>query len=195
MVTAISLGLPHLYACLDSLRINFTHGANFATNAYTIGLPTSITPAGTFSPFYLYVQYSQFLHIKFRSHLLRQKGGNICKLNAQGGIAFQKLYTFDTGRNDLAKGFFFGNMTIEEVNASILDILNKFSINVKFSISSNFKGTVMVAQSLISYNDVAQYFNHKLKEAIVQLRKDLPSVAFTYVDVYSIKYSLFRLLF
>ena len=65
----------------------------------------------------------------------------------------------------------------------------------QFSISSNFKGTVMVAQSLISYNDVAQYFNHKLKEAIVQLRKDLPSVAFTYVDVYSVKYSLFRLLF
>ena len=35
---------------------------------------TSITPAGTFSPFYLYVQYSQFLQFKFRSHLLRQKG-------------------------------------------------------------------------------------------------------------------------
>ena len=52
----------------------------------------------------------------------------------------------------------------------------------------------MIAQSLISYNDVAQYFNHKLKEAIVQLRKDLPSAAFTYVDVYFVKYSLFRLL-
>ena len=61
-------------------------------------------------------------------------GGNICKFNAQGGIAFQKLYTFDIGRNDLAKGFFFGNMTIEEVNASILDILNKFSINVKVNL-------------------------------------------------------------
>ena len=74
MVTANSLGLPHLNAYLDSLGTNFTHGANFATYASTIELPTSITPAGTFSPFYLYVQFSQFLQFKFRSHLLRQKG-------------------------------------------------------------------------------------------------------------------------
>ena len=41
------------------------------------------------------------------------------------------------------------------------------------------------------HNDVAQYFNHKLKEAIVQLRKDLPLAAITYVDIYSVKYSLY----
>ena len=41
------------------------------------------------------------------------------------------------------------------------------------------------------YNDVAQYFNYKLKEAIVQLRIDLPLAAITHVDVYSAKYSLF----
>ena len=74
MVTAKSLGLPYLTAYLDSLGTNFTHGANFATYASTIRLPTSIIPAGTFSPFYLDVQYSQFLQFKFRSHLLRQKG-------------------------------------------------------------------------------------------------------------------------
>lgn len=42
-----------------------------------------------------------------------------------------------------------------------------------------------------AYNEVAKYFNLKLKEAIGQLRKELPSSAFTYVDVYSVKYSLF----
>lgn len=42
------------------------------------------------------------------------------------------------------------------------------------------------------YNELAQYFNLKLKEAVVQLRKAFPSAAFTYVDVYSIKYSLFK---
>ncbi len=41
------------------------------------------------------------------------------------------------------------------------------------------------------YNDVAKYFNYKLKEAIVQLRIDLPLAAITYVDLYSAKYSLF----
>ena len=41
------------------------------------------------------------------------------------------------------------------------------------------------------YNEVAQYFNQKLKEAVVQLRNDLPLAAMTYVDIYSVKYSLY----
>lgn len=42
----------------------------------------------------------------------------------------------------------------------------------------------------IPYNDVSQYFNVRLKETVLQLRKDLPLAAITYVDVYSLKYSL-----
>ena len=43
-----------------------------------------------------------------------------------------------------------------------------------------------------AYNKVAQYFNHKLKEAVVKLRKSLsPPAAITYVDVYTVKYSLY----
>lgn len=44
----------------------------------------------------------------------------------------------------------------------------------------------------IPYNQVAQTYNNHLRQAIVQLRKDLPLAAITYVDMYSIKYSLFR---
>ncbi|KAL4573971.1 hypothetical protein LXL04_020793 [Taraxacum kok-saghyz] len=40
------------------------------------------------------------------------------------------------------------------------------------------------------FNDVAQYFNEKLKDAIIQLRRKLPLAAITYVDIYSVKYSL-----
>lgn len=40
------------------------------------------------------------------------------------------------------------------------------------------------------YNEVAQYFNQQLKEAVVQLRKELPLAAITYVDIYSVKYLL-----
>ena len=43
-----------------------------------------------------------------------------------------------------------------------------------------------------AYNEVAQYFNQKLKEAVVQLRKDLPQAAITYVDIYSVKYSIYK---
>ncbi|KAK4589164.1 hypothetical protein RGQ29_019954 [Quercus rubra] len=202
MVTAKSLGLPHLNAYLDSLGTNFTHGANFATYASTIGLPTSITPAGTFSPFYLYVQYSQFL--QFRSHLLRQKGKAgqweeiYANLMPKGDYFSKALYTFDIGQDDLAKGFFFGNMTIEEVNASIPDIVNKFSINVKNIYNLGARSfwihntgpigclLLILANFPSAQRDsYAQYFNHKLKEAMVQLMKDLPLAAFTYVNVYS----------
>ena len=39
-------------------------------------------------------------------------------------------------------------------------------------------------------NGVAQFYNAKLKAAVIQLRKKLPLAAITYVDVYSAKYSL-----
>lgn len=44
---------------------------------------------------------------------------------------FQRaLYTFDIGQNDLGVGFS-GNMTIQQVNASVLGIIKGFSKNVK----------------------------------------------------------------
>ncbi|KAL4654863.1 hypothetical protein ACB092_01G411300 [Castanea dentata] len=209
---AKSLGLPYLSAYLDSLGTNFTHGANFATYASTIRLPTSIIPAGTFSPIFLDVEYSEFVQFKFRSQELRQKGGIYAYLLPKGYYFPKALYTFDIGQNDLAEGIF-GNMTIEEVSASIPDIVNKFSINVKNIynlgarsfwihntgpigclpfILANFLSAQRDSYGCAKpYNDVAQYFNHKLKEAIVQLRKDLPLAAITYVDIYSVKYSLY----
>lgn len=75
MVAAKSLGLPYLSAYLDSLGANFSHGANFATSASTIRLPTNIIPAGGFSPFYLDIQYSQqFVQFKSRTQMIRKKG-------------------------------------------------------------------------------------------------------------------------
>lgn len=41
------------------------------------------------------------------------------------------------------------------------------------------------------FNEVAQYFNHKLKQVVYQLREELPDAALTYVDIYSIKYDFF----
>ena len=40
------------------------------------------------------------------------------------------------------------------------------------------------------FNEVAQYFNQRLKEAVVKLREDLPAAAITYVDIYTVKYTL-----
>ncbi|KAJ8773567.1 hypothetical protein K2173_005813 [Erythroxylum novogranatense] len=41
------------------------------------------------------------------------------------------------------------------------------------------------------FNGVAKYFNRELKKIVVQLRKELPEAAITYVEIYSLKYSLF----
>jgi len=40
------------------------------------------------------------------------------------------------------------------------------------------------------FNELAQYFNTKLKQAMNSLRTELPLAAITYVDVYSVKYNL-----
>lgn len=40
------------------------------------------------------------------------------------------------------------------------------------------------------YNEVSEYFNLRLKDTIFRLRKELPVAAITYIDVYSVKYSL-----
>ncbi|XP_059431935.1 esterase-like [Corylus avellana] len=210
---ALSFGLPYLSAYLDSLGTNFKHGANFATAASTIMLPATIMPTvGGYSPFYLDAQYMEFVQFKIRSQIIRQKGGIYANLMPESEYFPKALYTFDIGHNDLGEGF--SNMSIEAVNASVPDIVNNFSINVKRvydlggrSFRIHNIGPIGCLPYILTnfstaerdnygcakpYNDVAQYFNYKLKEAIVQLRISLPLAAITHVDVYSAKYSLFR---
>ncbi|XP_068321083.1 esterase-like [Pyrus communis] len=208
-----SVGHPFLSAYLDSLGTNFSYGANFATAGSTIRLPNRFIPAGGFSPFYLNIQYMHFLQLKSRSQLLRHKGGIFASLMPMEEYFSKALYTFDIGQNDLGEGFS-DNKTIHEVNASVPDIVSMFSTNIKKIydlgarsfwihntgptgclpfILSNYplaqKDEVGCAKS---FNEVSQHFNHKLKEATIQLRKGLPLAAFTYVDIYSVKYSLYK---
>ncbi|KAH1213880.1 Esterase [Glycine max] len=119
------------------------------------------------------------------------------------------FYTFDIDQNDLTAGFF-GNLIVQ-VNASVPDIINSFSKNDIYIsgarsfwihntgpisclplILANFRSAETDAYDFAKpYNEVAQYFNHKLKEVVVLLRKDLPLAAIIYVNIYSVKYSLF----
>ncbi|KAJ9147720.1 hypothetical protein P3X46_029846 [Hevea brasiliensis] len=179
---AESFNLPYLSPYLSSLGSNFKHGADFATASSTIKLPTTIIPAhGGFSPFYLDVQYSQFRQFIPRSQFIRETGGIFAELVPEEYYFEKALYTFDIGQNDLTEGFL--NLTVEEVNATVPDLVNSFSANVKAEKDS--------AGCAKAYNEVAQHFNHKLKEIVAQLRKDLPLATFVHVDIYSVKYSLF----
>nr|Q7Y1X1.1 RecName: Full=Esterase; AltName: Full=Early nodule-specific protein homolog; AltName: Full=Latex allergen Hev b 13; AltName: Allergen=Hev b 13; Flags: Precursor [Hevea brasiliensis]AAP37470.1 ENSP-like protein [Hevea brasiliensis] len=209
---AESFNLPYLSPYLSSLGSNFKHGADFATAGSTIKLPTTIIPAhGGFSPFYLDVQYSQFRQFIPRSQFIRETGGIFAELVPEEYYFEKALYTFDIGQNDLTEGFL--NLTVEEVNATVPDLVNSFSANVKkiydlgartFWIHNT--GPIGCLSFILTYfpwaekdsagcakayNEVAQHFNHKLKEIVAQLRKDLPLATFVHVDIYSVKYSLF----
>ncbi|KDP32799.1 hypothetical protein JCGZ_12091 [Jatropha curcas] len=210
---AKSLNLPYLSAYLNSLGANFKHGANFASSAATIKLPPSVIPNGGYSPFYLQLQYDQFMQFKSRSQIIREKGGLFAELMPEKDYFEKALYTFDIGQNEFDVGFFANNMSVEQVNASIPDIVNTFSLSVKniynlgarsfwihntgpFGclpyVLTNFPSAEKDSAGCAkAYNKAAQYFNLRLKESIAQLRKELPLAAFTYVDIYSVKYSLF----
>ncbi|XP_059657826.1 GDSL esterase/lipase At3g26430-like isoform X1 [Cornus florida] len=123
------------------------------------------------------------------------------------------LYTFDIGQNDLWAGYLL-NMTMDQIRAYVPDALEQFKTTIKDIYGHGGKSYWIhntgpigclpyVLNSLLPggdqvdkfgcaspFNEVAQYFNRKLKEIVVQLRKDLPLAAITYVDVYSVKYEL-----
>ncbi|OAY58267.1 esterase [Manihot esculenta] len=209
---AKSFNRSYLSAYLDSLGTNFKQGANFASSASTIQVPTSIIPNGGYSPFYLNVQYEQFLQFMSRSQIIREQGGIFAELMPEKDYFGKALYTFDIGQNDLGAGFS-GNLSVEQVNASVSNIVNSFSENVKkiynlgarsfwihntgpigclaYILENAPSAEKDSAGCAKAYNEVAQNFNLNLNASVAQLRKDLPLAAFTYVDIYSVKYSLF----
>ncbi|MCL7040258.1 hypothetical protein MKW94_017770 [Papaver nudicaule] len=193
---AEKLGLPYLSAYLGS---NFTHGANFAT--------------GGFNPVSLNVQWYQFAEFITRSQTVRQRGGVYKELMPRQEYFGRALYTFDIGQNDLAAGYY-NNMSTAQVKKSFPDILAQLSTIIKDIYEQGGRyiwihntGPVgclpyVLDQFLITavqidnvgcatpFNQVAQFFNSRLLEMVIKLRKDLPSAAITYIDVYKVKYLL-----
>ncbi|XP_050374177.1 GDSL esterase/lipase At3g26430-like [Argentina anserina] len=209
---AESLRLPHLSAFLDSVGSNFSHGANFATAGSTIRPPNMTIQYGP-SPVSLDVQSVEFSDFHRRSQIYRKKGEIFEKMLPREEFFSQALYTFDIGQNDLTAGYKL-NMTIEQIKAYVPDVLVQFSNVIKNVYNQGGRtfwihntGPVGCLPYILDrffvnpaeynkygcaspFNDVAQFFNQRLKEAVVQLEKELPMAAITYVDIYSVKYTL-----
>ncbi|XAR64485.1 Alpha-L-fucosidase [Bertholletia excelsa] len=210
---AESLGIPNLSAILDSVGSNFSHGANFATAGSTIRPPnTTMAQLGT-SPVSLDLQYVQYSDFRERANIIRTQGGFFQQLLPEEEDFKKALYTIDIGQNDLTAGYKL-NMSTEQVKAYVPDVLDQYSKVIRGIYSQGGRsfwvhntgpvGCLPYAMDWLSitsgqldkcgcasaFNQVAQYFNLRLKEAVVQLRKELPLATITYVDVYSIKYYL-----
>ncbi|KAJ1405337.1 SGNH hydrolase superfamily [Sesbania bispinosa] len=210
---AKSLGLPYLSAYLDSVGSNFSHGANFATAGSTVRPQNTTKSQSGYSPISLDVQFVQFSDFKARSKLIRKQGGVFKKMLPKEEYFSQALYTFDIGQNDLTAGYKL-NMTTEQVKGYIPDVLGQFSKVIRGvygeggrSFWAHNTGPLGCLPYMLDrypmsaaqmdefgcakpFNEVAQYFNRKLKEAVEQLREELPEAAIVYVDVYTVKYTL-----
>ncbi|KAL9994019.1 putative alpha-L-fucosidase [Helianthus debilis subsp. tardiflorus] len=202
------LGVPYLNAFLDSMGTNFSHGANFATIASTIQSNTTFFQYG-YSPISLDIQYAQFSNFLKRAQIIRQKGGVFKDMFPEEYKFSSALYTFDIGQNDLTAGYDL-NMSTEQVKAYVPDVISEFITTIKnvydlggrafwihntgpvgcLTYTMDTQAQVDKHGCVAPFNDVSQYFNRKLKEAIVQLREELHSAAITYVDIYSVKYTL-----
>lgn len=207
------LVLPYLSPYLQSVGSNFSHGANFATAGSTIRQQNSSLFQSGFSPFSLDVQSWQFNQFKAKALDAYDEGASYKELLPKLDYFNKALYTFDIGQNDLTAGYFL-NMTVDQVKAFIPDLISQFSTiikNIYFGGGRSFlihnTGPVGCLPYILDrlphttsqmdkngcatpYNEVAQDYNKLLKEAVIQLRTDLPMAAITYVDMYSIKYGL-----
>lgn len=72
------MGKPYLQSYLDSMAANFSYGASFSASGATITqpkylIPNYMVPRG-WSPFYLYIQFSQFKEFKDRSQIIYDEG-------------------------------------------------------------------------------------------------------------------------
>ncbi|KAL3835620.1 hypothetical protein ACJIZ3_010356 [Penstemon smallii] len=207
------LGLPYLSAFLDSIGSNFNHGANFATAGSTIRPQNTTISQSGYSPFDLNVQLAQYSDFLKRSQIIRKREGFFQKLLPEEDYFSRALYTFDIGQNDLTAGYKL-NLSTEQVKAYVPDVLGQFSNVIEqvyglggrsFWIHNTgpvgclpyIMDRFLVTAAEIDkygcsspYNEVAEYFNLRLKETLVKLRNELPLAAITYVDLYSVKYSL-----
>ncbi|KAL8114919.1 hypothetical protein AgCh_021667 [Apium graveolens] len=215
---ATELGLPFLHPYMDSLGANFSHGANFANVLSTIQLPTanvipSTPPPRGLNPVNLDIQVvSQFSQFTNRS---QTQGRAFEKFMPEPEDFVQALYTIDIGQIDLTQEFL-NNRTDDEVRAIVPGLVNRLTANIKILYSLGGRsfwihnlgpnGCLPILLTLapvpddqldsagcaIRYNVLTQYFNTELKRGVDGLGTDFPLAAFTYVDIYSARYSLYQ---
>ncbi|XP_026397454.1 GDSL esterase/lipase At3g62280-like [Papaver somniferum] len=200
-----SLNLGFLSPYLDSLEPNFESGVNFAV-AGAMTLPR-------FVPFALDVQVRQFKRFQSRSLKLIAQGskGLIDEYGFQNA-----LYMIDIGQNDLLVALYASNLTstpvLEKIPSSLAEIklaiqklyergASKFWIHNTGPLGCAPKELALHPHNDTDldqigcfkvHNDLAKAFNEGLKVICNELRSTYKDATIVYVDIYKIKYELFR---
>ncbi|XP_077210204.1 GDSL esterase/lipase At4g01130-like isoform X5 [Tasmannia lanceolata] len=133
---AQAFGFPFLSPYLQSIGSNFMHGANFATSASTVLLPTTSLFVTGVSPFSLGIQLNQMKEFKAKVLELQSKGGmRILRISQsdlpQPDVFGRSLYTLDIGQND-----FTGNLPyigIEGVKQYLPQVVSGITETIKGS--------------------------------------------------------------
>ncbi|XP_076956435.1 GDSL esterase/lipase At5g14450-like [Bidens hawaiensis] len=212
---AEKLGLPYLSAYLDSIKANYTHGANFATGGATIRRVNESWFTNDVSPFSLDIQVEQFNQFKDRTtYLYNQAKDESQRHNLPRPDDFMKaIYTIDIGQNDLA--YLFRTTGVEASRAAIPGVIDEFAASIRQLYGKGARafwihntgpiGCLPVVHAKVvnppagyldaigcvdGQNRIANEFNEKLRAKVTQLRSELSKAILTYVDMYSAKYQL-----
>ncbi|KAM0916219.1 hypothetical protein ACQ4PT_010308 [Festuca glaucescens] len=204
-----AMDMPFLNSYLDSVGApNFRAGVNFAQAG------CSITPATatSVSPFSFGLQIKQFFAFKEKVTRLLSKGDRYRHYIPQLDYFTKGLYMFDIGQNDLAGAFY--SKTEDQVIASIPTILLEFESGLKtlyeqgarkfwihntgplgclpqnIALWGKDPSQLDEQHCVAKHNRAAKIFNLQLHALCTKLRGQFPGTDITYVDIYSIKYSL-----
>ncbi|XP_061363353.1 GDSL esterase/lipase At4g01130-like [Gastrolobium bilobum] len=218
---AQALGLPFLSPYLQSIGSDFRHGANFATSASTVLMPTMSFFVSGLSPFSLEIQHSQLKQFKARVGEFYQQGPTKISYGCSSGtnlpspdIFAKSIYTFYIGQNDftskLASNGIVGvreylPQIVSQIDATIKEIYaqgGRTFLVFNLAPVGCYPGFLVELPHgstdidefgcMVSYNNVVDDYNKLLKETLSQTRKILIGASLIYVDTHSALLELFH---
>ncbi|KAL0538159.1 hypothetical protein IC582_027161 [Cucumis melo] len=214
---ANSVGLPFISPYMKAIGSDFKHGANFATLASTVLLPTTSLFVTGISPFSLAIQLNQMKEFKLRVDELYSSSSSFSKGWSQlppPDIFGKALYTFYIGQNDFtsnlkAIGIEGVNQYLPQVVSQIIDTIKEvYKLGGETFLVMNMAPVgcypALLVQlphkssdidqygCFISYNKAVTDYNAMLKKELERARSVLPKASLVYFDTHSILLQLFR---
>ncbi|KAL0426082.1 UNVERIFIED_CONTAM: GDSL esterase/lipase [Sesamum radiatum] len=208
---AQGLGLPFVSPYLQSIGSDYRHGANFATAASTVLMPTTSLFVNGVSPFYLAVQINQMKQFKAKAEEFKSQGQTNLP---QPDIFGKALYVIYIGQNDFT-GFAgsagaggvkqYAPQIVSQVVSTVKEL---YSLGGRTFLVPNLgpvgcypaflvqfphgSSDIDPSGCMMSHNNAVNEYNSMLKDALGQARQDLKDANLIYVDTNSVLLELYQ---